>query len=184
MAAALISCTTTTPKIEAPTKSSQSLLLEQRRSIAPKQTDVTEVTVNFDQIEQVLNMRIDKEKLGYFEKTFNTCKAGSGYSATQNCENLNYVVIHYRLRCRDTEGTTSEVVTEANIEDISNADIKWTLKDQTGFSQTNNGGYGETRAVFKASPKRERFILSNGTSFLYLRANEINTVVAPKNWCN
>jgi hypothetical protein len=184
LAATMISCTTSPSKVEAPTRRDQPVLREQSRPEAPNSIAAPEVVVNFDQLEQVLNMRVDKEKLGYFEKTFNTCKAGSGYSATHNCENLNYVVIHYRLRCRDTEGTTSEIVTEANIEDIANADIKWTLKDQTGIAQTNGGGYGETRAVFKTSPKRERFIVSNGTSFLYLRANEITTVIAPKNWCN
>lgn len=140
--------------------------------------------IDIDLLEQVLKMKQHKENLGYNEKSFNTCKVGSGFKSTEDCKNLIYANINFRLRCRDTEGTTSEIVTEANIRDIENQNIQWKLANEKEDITTSNGGYGSVRGIFKKSPRTDRLILSNGSSFLYLRANEITTVVAPSNWCN
>ncbi|MCB0347979.1 MAG: hypothetical protein KDD37_04050 [Bdellovibrionales bacterium] len=170
-----------TQKIERETVKAE----EYRSTKLPTQTnEKQEELINYDVLEQSINFKIDTEKLGYFQKQFNTCRVGAGYSPNSNCRSLTYTIIHFRIRCRDTEGTTSEVVTEANLTDNSNKTMHWTLKNKTGELTTNGEGYGQIREVYQGSPKRDRLRISDGKKFLYLRANEITTAIVPSNWCN
>ncbi len=159
-------------------------LRESIKNDLPNKEIKIEEVIDYNLLEQAINLKIPAEKLGFFEKSFNTCRVGSGYLSNANCRNLNYIVIHFRVRCRDTEGTTSEIVTEANLRDNANRDMIWTLKNKSGEIVTNAEGYGEIREVYQGSPKTERIRVSDGKRFLYLRANELTTAIVPNNWCD
>jgi hypothetical protein len=141
------------------------------------------VVIDLQQLKQNLKMDFPLEKMGYKEKHFNTCTAGAGYSSNQNCYMTYLAIIHFRLRCRNSEDTVNEVA-EDDIKAISNQPIKWTLKYKSGQAMTNDEGYGEVIQVYNKSPRYERLKLASNGETLYMRANEITSVVAPKPWCN
>jgi hypothetical protein len=92
-------------------------------------------------------------------------------------------IIHFRLQCRDSEGTVDEVTSD-NIQNLSDRQITWAMRGLNGDSITDSRGYGEIHQVFLKSPKYDRLRLGANGEYLYMRANEITSVVAPKPWCN
>jgi hypothetical protein len=143
-----------------------------------------EIIVNYDELKQRLKIQMPEKKLGYLERAFNTCAVESGFSSSKNCQQMYLAIIHYRLRCRFSEGTVSEAVTDSDMKAIANQSIIWTIKNKTGMSLTDDEGYAEIHQVFSKSPRGERLKLLSNNDFLYMRVNEITSVVAPSPWCN
>jgi hypothetical protein len=139
--------------------------------------------IDYLSLQRSLGLNRDAENLGYTEKTFNTCDAGYGYSSHQDCHQEVFMVLHFKLSCRDSEGTISSVLTDADVAPIAYKDLKWKLKDIDGTITTDGGGYGQIRATSKKSQKRERLKIALGPDFLYMRANEITKVITPRSWC-
>ncbi len=150
--------------------------------IVPVKND--ETAIDYVGLQRALGMDIPIYKLGYREKTFDTCQAGYGYSGTKNCHREFMVVINIRLQCRDTEGTVSEGVTNADLTPIASRSVKWKLRGAQGATQTDSEGFAQIRAVSARSQKTERLKLAVDNEFLYMRANEITRVVTPRPWCN
>ncbi len=141
-------------------------------------------SIDYVGLQRAMGMEIPFENLGYKEKSFNTCQAGYGYSTTHNCVQNYMVVINFRLQCRDSVGTVSEGVTNADLTAIANRPVRWTLKPSQGLTNTDSEGYGQIMTVVPRSAKRERLKIAVGNDFLYMRANEITRVVTPRPWCN
>ena len=85
--------------------------------------------------------------------------------------------------CRDSEGTTNEVVTEANLQAISNQSINWSLKNANDVTTTDSNGYGQVVMISAGTQRNERLRLTLDNDFLAIRAGEAKRVVAPQNWC-
>lgn len=157
-------------------------------SVQPSKLPPSTLQEEQDQVDQValqrwLGMDRDVSDLGYAEKAFNTCEAGFGYSRNHNCRERHLVVIHFRLQCRDSEGTVSKALTADDIKDIGGTNVKWSLKNQSGHSRTNGEGFGQIRGLFTKSQRYQRLRLGVGGELLYVRAGEINTIVTPGSWC-
>ena len=140
--------------------------------------------IDYAALQTYLGLDRGSEELGYSERTFNTCDAGYGYSRNQDCHKEVFVVLHFRLLCRDSEGTVSTILTEADVNPIAGRSVKWNLKGMSGTVVTDGLGYGQIRTVSRISQRRERLRLSVGPEFLYMRANEITKVITPRPWCN
>lgn len=145
---------------------------------------VTPPSIDYFSIQRELHLDRPADQLGYTEKAFNTCQMGYGYSRSQDCRNLYMVVLNVRLMCRDSEGTISTVLTEADVAPIAGRTVKWNLKSVRGSVITDHQGYGQIVAVAPRSERRERIKLAVGSEFLYMRANEITKVITPKPWCD
>lgn len=144
-----------------------------------------ELDENVDEfaIQKWLGMERSPLKLGYKEKSFNTCRAGYGYSQNKNCRQKHMVVIHYRLQCRESEGTVSRALTASDIRDIASTNVKWSLRNKEGISRTDSEGYGQIRAIFSGSQKSQRLRLGVDGELLYVRAGELTSIVTPGSWC-
>ncbi|WP_413944394.1 hypothetical protein [Bdellovibrio sp. HCB-162] len=140
--------------------------------------------IDYNALQNHLHMDRERESLGYSEKSFNTCDAGYGYSRSQNCHKEHFVVIHFRLLCRDSEGTISTVLTEDDVRPLDRRTVRWSLKGTQGTVQTDNDGYGQIVTAANLSQKTQRLRLAVGNEFLYMRANEIQKVITPQPWCN
>lgn len=130
-------------------------------------------------------LKLDREptELGYKEASFNTCEMGYGYSSSSMCQRHTMAVVHFRIQCRDSEGTVSQAVGAANLRPIS-APVKWTIGSWNGVVTTDGEGYGQIVSIFPKSPSSLRLKLAAGTQFLYLmHASEAGRVVVPKQWC-
>lgn len=143
----------------------------------------TEEIIDVVSLQKFLRMDYAKEKLGYSEKTFNTCAVGFGYSSSQNCRQMYAVSIYYQVKCRQSEGTISTILTDADLTPVESSHVKWSLKNVSGFSSTDSYGYGQIQTVSNQSQRHQRLRLAVGENFLYMRASDITTVVVPKDWC-
>ncbi|MBO9667638.1 MAG: hypothetical protein J7501_12595 [Bdellovibrio sp.] len=140
--------------------------------------------IDYQAIQRALHMERSSEELGYAEKSFNTCEMGYGYSRNKDCRKAFLVVLNVRLMCRDSEGTISTVLTEADVAPIAGQNIRWNLKATSGTFQTDGLGYGQILTISPRSERKERLKLAAGNEFLYMRANEITKVITPKPWCS
>ncbi len=141
-------------------------------------------SIDINALQSHLRMDRDVENLGLTEKAFNTCEAGYGFSRSQNCHQEYFVVLHFRLQCRDTDGTISEILTDEDLSPLAGRKVKWTLKNLSGTADTDGLGYGQIRINSPISQKKQRVRLSIGSEFLYMRANEITKVITPLPWCS
>lgn len=170
---ALTACTTT-PTAPTPSK------------IPPMAAEVGEESsrIDYGAIQRTLHMDRSVEQLGVEEKSFNSCEMGYGFSRNRDCRTQYMVVLNVRLLCRDSEGTISTILTEADVTPIAAQNIRWNLKNLQGQFQTDGLGYGQIVAISPRSQKRERLKLALGNDFLYMRANEITKVITPRPWCS
>lgn len=140
--------------------------------------------IDYNSLQTYLKLDRDPEQLGFAEKAFNTCDAGYGYSRSQNCHKEYFVVIHFRLLCRDSEGTISTVLTESDVMPIAGRPVRWTLKGISGTVMTDGNGYGQIRTIASSSQNRQRIKIAVGNEFLYMRSHEITKVITPRPWCS
>ena len=146
-------------------------------------SEKTEEIIDVVSLQKFLRMDYPKERLGYSEKTFNTCAVGFGYSSSQNCRQMYAVNINYQIKCRQSEGTISTILTDADLTPVQSSNVKWTLKNISGMSSTDSFGYGQIQTVSNQSQRQQRLRLSIAENFLYIKASDITKVVTPKDWC-
>lgn len=127
---------------------------------------------------------LNTSQLGYYEKLFQTCQVGYGFSSTSNCQWLYYVVIHFKLSCRHSEGTISTPLEQSDIHALNGRLVQWSLANSQGEVRLNRGGAGRLIGVFKKSPRFSRLKLGVANDNLYTRAGEIKSVITPYSWCN
>lgn len=139
-------------------------------------------TVDLKGLQRSLELERSKMELGYEEKQFNTCEAGFGYP-TENCSMKTLVSINFRLQCRDSVGTTSEIVTSDKLDAIDNEQVRWQMGAHQGVASTDYDGYGTILAVTQNSPRGARLRLAVGPQFVYVRAGELTRIVTPSTWC-
>lgn len=140
--------------------------------------------VDWFALQASLGLSREPEQLGFAEKTYDTCQVGYGYSRSNRCRKQTFTVIHFRLMCRDSEGTISQVLNEEDLQSIADRQIVWNLKGTHGVVRTDGRGYGQIRVAVAKSHRGERLRLATGPEFLYMRAGEITRVVTPKPWCS
>lgn len=139
--------------------------------------------IDYNAIQTYLKMDRSSEDLGYAEKVFNTCEVGYGYSRSQNCHKEYFVVLNFRLMCRDTEGTISTILTDADVAPIAGKDVRWALNKIGGNTTTDGLGYAQIRTVSSKSQFHQRLKIAVGNDFLYMRSDEIKKVITPRSWC-
>lgn len=142
------------------------------------------VNIDYEGLSRSMSMDFPREDLGLKEQRFNTCSAGYGYSASQDCRDNYMVVINFRLLCRDTEGTVSEAVRAEDMRPLSGRPVSWAMVGNKGQFKLDNQGYGTIKTTSENTSKNERLKITADNDFLYMRANQINQVVTPSNWCN
>lgn len=148
-----------------------------------KPVDIPTSGIDYIGLQRSLGMEIPADRLGYKEKTFNTCEAGYGYSGTHNCRREYMVVVNFRLQCRDSVGQVSEGVNNSDLTPIVDKSVVWNLKGVQGTTRTDSEGFGQIMTVSSISQRQQRLKLAVGKEFLYMRANEITRVVTPRPWC-
>lgn len=151
---------------------------------APQKDDVIrdgEEQIDTAGLQRSLDMERPADDLGFAERQFNTCDAGYGYSSTHNCRSRHFVVVHFRLQCRDSDGTVSS--TNYQVRPVHSDQVKWNLGGYESFTRTDHDGFGQIRWIAPSSQKKNRLRLTVNGKFLALTAEEITRVVAPDQWC-
>ncbi len=142
------------------------------------------IKIDVEGLKRSLGLDRSRGDLGYQEKRFNTCNAGFGYSK-QNCREQVFISINFRLQCRDSVGTTSEIVTSAQMQPIANKQVQWQIGKAQSAIQTDDDGFAQINGVLNQTPapRAQRLRLAVGSQFVYVRAGEITRIVTPSNWC-
>ncbi len=166
----LISCQTPPPIIEKPSAHST------------WKDPQTQALIDLDELQDRLGLSRDMTELGFVEKLFNTCQVGSGFSATENCINQYMTVIHFRIQCRDTEGTVN-YVSEQALRPVVSDSVTWKLPRLKGQTFTNENGFGQVRYLSPRSSSHQKIRLTMFGKFLVITAGELKRVVVEKNWC-
>lgn len=173
-------CTSTGKKAE----SSPQAIEKSEKAASSREADEPEIeNVDFVALQRALGLEKPNEKLGYAERLFDTCDVGYGYSKNKNCRQRYFVVVHFQLMCRDSEGTVSEIVRAADLQPNRDRSVRWNLKGANGSTNTDGDGFGQIRVISAQSQKQQRLKLTVESDFLYLRAGEVNKIVTPKTWC-
>lgn len=145
--------------------------------------DLNDYQIDYDGLQNYLKLQRRPSRLGFAQKAFNSCRVGYGLPKGEMCRKLYYNVVHFRLQCRDQEGTTSTVQTHVNTAPIAKQTLNWTLERAEGNVETDYEGFGQIRAITYKPAARQRLKISNGEDFLYLRAGDLTRVVTPPEWC-
>jgi hypothetical protein len=133
-------------------------------------------------LQNYLKLNLGFNQLGFIEKSFNTCSVGFGYSGTHNCRSRTFTVIQFQLMCRNSEGTVSKAITQADLRPISRRNVKWIIKNAKGNLMTDSEGYGQIAFISARSQKLERLRLAVDKDFLYMKAGEVTQLITPKSW--
>lgn len=152
-------------------------------SLSPSQS-TSEVSIDYPALQRHLGLDKDRETLGFFEKSFNTCDAGNGFSRSQNCRQENFVVLQIQLLCRDSEGTISQVLTAQDLRPLDYRQVRWSLKGIQGTVTSDDKGFVQILTTSRRSQRKERVRIAVGNEFLYMRAADIRQVITPKPWCD
>lgn len=140
--------------------------------------------IDYPSVQRLLKLDRQLTDLGFSEKIFDTCQVGFGYSADSECQKKYLTVIHFKLVCRQSEGTISTVLTDDDLKAISGVNVKWYLKNINGSTLTDSDGYGQIITTTSDSQRNQRLRLAVGADFLMTKASEAKRLIAPQSWCN
>jgi hypothetical protein len=139
-------------------------------------------SLSMEELQQSLGLEL--EDLGMAEKTFNSCSLPKPLREDQACGNRTFTLIHFRVQCRSTVGTTEQAVGALDLKAMHKDDLEWVIGPQRGFTFTDSDGYGYARIISKGSLKKKRFVLKRNKIALGLTAEDVSRIIVPANWCD
>jgi hypothetical protein len=167
---------------------SKPIIKEEPPSKLPPLKDKTRIVqppivVDYIGLQKTLKINRSTETVGYLEKPFQTCKVGNGYPQTAPCDQHYFVLIHFRLLCRNAEESSHTAFDSSSMAALSGRAIRWSLGKQEGSFNLDEEGYGQIRTTVRASHKGQRLRIAADNEVLYIRAGDIGRIVAPPSWC-
>lgn len=135
--------------------------------------------VEMPALKSELGLTRDIRELGFAEKDYNGCRMSLPGDA-QMCGQRFMSVVHFRLVCRDTVGTTSRVPSSLR---PLRSKMQWRLNGKRGMLTTDKEGYGQVQMVSRSPSKEQRFMLIIGKKSLGVEAGEVTQIVVPGDWC-
>lgn len=150
-------------------------------SSAPPRAPETTPERSLEDLQSQLGLSKSTDELGLFEKRFNTCK--EGITNQGGCRDANFVLIQFRIQCRDSVDTVDSV-SHYELEDIANEPIRWKVGYYAGNLVTNSRGYGQIRFIASGTSRNQRVTIHVKENYLGVKASEISRIVVPRNWCS
>jgi len=135
--------------------------------------------IGMPELKKQLGLERDTRELGFAEKDYDGCRMSvpgdNGF-----CGPRFFSVVHFRLLCRDTVGTTMRA--PASLKPLQGK-MQWLLNGKRGSLATDPEGYGQVQLVSRRPSKEQRFMLVIGKKSLGVEAGEVSQIVVPKDWC-
>jgi len=128
------------------------------------------------------SLGIETGDLGPVEKIFNSCSLPKPLRGDGQCGSRFFTLVHFRVQCRNSMGTTQNAVTSLDLEPFQR-NLEWVVGPYRGIAQTNSDGYGQVRIVSSRSVLRERFVLKNEKMALGVTTRDVSRIIVPQNWC-
>lgn len=142
------------------------------------------ILIDYEGLQASLKLIRSRETLGYLEKSFETCKAGYGYPSNQNCRRDYFVLVHFKLLCRDADESSHTAFDASRMEPLSHREIRWSMRDRSGTLTLDDQGFGQILTTSPVSLKSQRLKISADNENLHIRASDLGRIVAPPVWCS
>lgn len=142
------------------------------------------ILIDYEGLQASLKLIRSRETLGYLEKSFETCKAGYGYPSNQNCRRDFFVLIHFKLLCRDADESSHTAFDASRMEPLSHREVNWSMRDRRGTLTLDDQGFGQILTTSPVSLKSQRLKISADNENLHIRASDLGRIVAPPAWCS
>lgn len=172
----IISCASPSQRPER--QSGQGASSRPQRSSRPRVQSLDKV-----KLAKSLGVYKDIEDIGFHQVSFNDCSIPKQYRKSGQCSTQYLAVINFRMRCRNSEGTVEQQVSQYELEPMVSNDVKWGLGKLEGSTSTDNRGYG--RAVIRShSPiGAKQFRLTANGQVMAVTARLVRQFVLPRYWC-
>lgn len=128
------------------------------------------------------SLDLDIEDLGFVEKAFNSCSLPRPLRDDGQCGQRYFSIVHFRVQCRSTVGTTENTVTSLDLRALSK-ELEWVVGPNRGRTFTDSDGYGKARIISNRSIGNKRFVLKSGKVALGVTTKDVSRIVVPSNWC-
>lgn len=132
------------------------------------------------QLQSALGMDRSPRELGLSEKMFDSCR-NHVQGDSGKCGMRYLSVLNFKLTCRDSEGTTQEVVTTTR--PLVSDSVQFQLDGQRGVLQSDHEGYVQLRAVTAKPVRGHRLVITVGKQFFGKDIEEVDQLVLPNYWC-
>lgn len=138
--------------------------------------------LSMEELQQSLG--VDLDDLGFVQKTFNSCSLEKPLRGDTACGTRYFSVVHFRVQCRSSTGTTESTVTSLDLRALDHKELEWVVGPNRGKTTTDSDGYGKALVISNKSIAKKRFVLKAGKTALGLTAEDVSRIVVPSNWCN
>lgn len=136
--------------------------------------------INLNDLFHELNMSHPLEKLGYQEKSFNTCQIQSNKSQRPLCKKMYVSRLNFHVMCRDSTGTVEKVT----LEPLSQKMLRWKGGPKRGRTSTDSRGYGSLGFVSKYPSSNGHLYFYLGSKIARKRFKDNWKLILPKSWCD
>ncbi len=148
---------------------------------APESTQLGYEEVSLEEVEQ--NLGLNDQDLGFYSRAFNSCSLPNSARGDDKCGDRHFSVIHFRILCRDTTGTTENTVTSLDLRALTK-NLEWIVGPHRGRIQPDADGYGKVRVISTKPIGKNRFVLKSGKAALGLTSEDVSRIVVPDDWCS
>ncbi len=119
------------------------------------------------------------EKIGFEERSFNSCKVESNKSAKPLCQNLYVARLNFQVMCRDSTGTVERVT----LTPLNSQKLRWKKGAKRGVTSTNAKGFGSLGFVTDYPSANGHLYLYLGSKIARKRFKDQWKLILPKSWC-
>ncbi|MCJ8275995.1 MAG: hypothetical protein HRT44_06960, partial [Bdellovibrionales bacterium] len=105
--------------------------------------------IDVDALIRELQMNSPFNKVGFVEKSFNSCRIRSNRSPRPKCQRLFLGKVNYKVMFRRSTGTVQTV----NLRPLNNSRLRWKKGKQKGYTRTNSQGFG---SIYYITPTPSR----------------------------
>jgi hypothetical protein len=126
----------------------------------------------------------DKTDIGFKQITFNDCSIPRTFRKNSQCSTQFLAMINFRMRCRDSEGTVEQQVTNYELTPLTSNSVKWELGSLNGYTKTDSRGFGQVFVRSWSRVDNQQFRLTANGQIMGVSAKQVRQFVLPRYWCN
>lgn len=149
-----------------------------------RQSQPSPPRLNKVQMAKRIGLFRDQTEVGFRQSSFNDCTLPRDLRKNHRCSTQYLSLINFRMRCRDSEGTVDEQVSNYELTPLRSRHIKWEVGSLNGKTQTDSRGYGQVIVRSWAPIESQQFRLTANGHIMGVPVKQVRQFVLPKYWCD
>lgn len=135
--------------------------------------------IDIDSLVNELHMNSPFTKIGFIEKSFNSCQIKSNRSKKPLCRRLYLGKVNYHVMCRRSTGTVQKVT----LRPLNQSQLRWKRGPYKGYTKTNASGFGTIYFISKKPSNNKAMYLYLGHKVARKRLQDMWKLILPNSWC-